>query len=196
MVLILIQMFVFSVWSSFLPGRFITDGGYGITNFVLLYFIAAYLRMYGIPQGKITLAVSGYFVCAFITFLFSLGGPWVKRAYNYDFVFNIIGSVCLFVFFLKLNLGNKRGINVIAKSTFGVFLIHTDFALKDIIWHKWLSCEAYYNSNLFVLHFVGTVIILFVISAIIELLRMYLIKWLSTSIGLEERMSKCFIEIK
>ena len=44
--LILIQIMFFSIWPSFFPSAPILDGGYGITNFITLYFISSYIRKY------------------------------------------------------------------------------------------------------------------------------------------------------
>ena len=52
-ILILICVFFFSIWSSIIKphgiinlNTFVSDSGYGITNFIMLYFIGAYIRLY------------------------------------------------------------------------------------------------------------------------------------------------------
>ena len=44
--LIVILLILFSIWPSFLLQPPITDGGYGLMNFIVLYIVGAYIRKY------------------------------------------------------------------------------------------------------------------------------------------------------
>ena len=39
----------------------------------------------------------------------------------------ILEAICVFLIFMRLNIGQKKGVNVVAKGVFGVYLFHTNF---------------------------------------------------------------------
>ena len=85
----------------------------------------------------------------------------------------VITAVCSFMYFKDMKLKNSRIINTIAASTFGVLLIHANI----------LDNEGQYGASTFVLHAVGSVVIVFVVCIIIDYIRIkiienYFFKWL------------------
>lgn len=166
-VLILIQLLIFSVWPSFFPSVPILDGGYGLTNFITVYMIVGYYRLYGIPFKKWVLFV-GFIVSIIGIILFAI---IKENAWAYCFIFNITASVSLFLFMAQCKVGNCKFVNRIASTTFGVYMIHSDFNLTDFIWGTCFQCMKFYDSVYYIFHMIITVLGLFCICCIIDLLR-------------------------
>lgn len=115
--LIILQLVVFSVWPSFLPSAPISDRGYGIINFLTLYFIAAYIRRY--PRSDEAPAHKGRWM---LLFLVSCGAtvvssvlPYLEgRAWDYCYLPNIVGAVAIFCFFLRLRETRHTAVNILS----------------------------------------------------------------------------------
>ena len=172
--LIFIQIMLFSVWPSFLPGAPIFDNGYGITNFITLYFIASYIRKYISFQNtkrtrfiSLTVFVVSCLVITVSSFLSYFG----QRAWGYCYIFNILASAALFVFFLNLPKTNLKIVNTIAGTTFGVYILHSMLYLQTFIYHSILHTERYYDSKYQTLHFLICIILLFAVCSIIDYCR-------------------------
>ena len=100
--------------------------------FTTLYFIASYIRFYGLPNnnsvrfwGWITLAI-------FILSCLSIVTPvFIGLKANYFFVvdsnhlFALLLAVSSFMLFKNIKIGYSKWINAVGATTFGVFLIHT-----------------------------------------------------------------------
>lgn len=172
--LILIQIMLFSIWPSFFPGAPILDGGYGITNFITLYFISSYIRKYISFQNTkktrwiaLTVFIVSCLVIAGSSFL-----PYLsQRAWDYCYIFNILASTALFVFFLNLPKTKLKIVNTIAGTTFGVYILHSMLYFQPFIYHSILHTERYYNSEYQTLHFLFCIILLFAVCAIIDYCR-------------------------
>lgn len=96
----------------------------------------------------------------------------------------VITAVCSFMYFKDMKLKNSRIINTIAASTFGVLLIHANSnTMRKWLWQDILDNEGQYGASTFVLHAVGSVVIVFVVCIIIDYIRIkiienYFFKWL------------------
>ena len=187
--LISIQFLLFSIWPSFLPSAPITDGGYGITNFITLYFIAGYMRRYiSFSDAKKTrrlMWVIFSISCAAIT-VSSFLPYFGARAWDYCYIFNIIASVSLFTAFLNLPKTNLKFINTVAGTTFGVYLSHSMLYFQPLIYKTFLQADRFLNSPLQPLHCIVSILILFTACSALDMLRQKLwrvtvAKWLGNS---------------
>ena len=167
-------------------------GGYSLIWFIFLYFVAAYLRLHK-PNFKylnnkthcfimfivFSLVVALIkFIKAFI--LIKLKGDEIMPffLYSYNSIFILISSIMLFMFFLKVDIKNKtlcKLINMTASLTFGIFLIHSHFALRDKLW-IYLGSQKYLDSPLMIFHLILCVLLVFAACGIIEYLRKLLFK--------------------
>ncbi len=176
-ILFLIMILLFSVWPSFLPYAANTDKGYGIITFVMLYSIGAYIKKYYQAEYTAKFYLSGYFIFCLIIFAFSLNPSFIGAAnvWSYNFIFTMMASVCLFLFFSKLQFQSKI-INYLAGFVFGVYLIHTNPFIGQFIYLKILRADRYWFSPLFFLHLIFSVIIIYVYSTAIDIVRLKLFK--------------------
>jgi len=172
--LIIIQIMLFSIWPSFFSSAPILDGGSGITNFITLYFISSYIRKYiSFQNTKKTRFISlAVFAASCLAITVSSFLPYFsQRAWAYCYIFNILASTALFVFFLNMPKTNLKIVNTIAGTTFGVYILHSMLYFQPLIYHSILHTELYYNSEYQTVHFLLCIVLLFTVCAIIDYCR-------------------------
>mgnify|MGYP001850664360 CR=1 FL=1 len=168
--LIIGWLLIFAVWPSFLPSAPILDHGYGITQFITMYLVGGYIKLHvPLHSNKKYPYIVCYLICVVIldVLVHAIG----EQAWDYCNIFNIIGSTALFVFFTQLNVRNNSWINGIGAAVFGIYCIHVDYSVRYIIWQSILRCGDYYQSALFPLHFVASVIVICMVCIVIEKIR-------------------------
>ena len=153
--------------------------------FVLLYFIATYVRIYsdkikGSAKKHITVAVA---VTVFYwAILLLLNYLFYKT--NYDFINKLIvyvksqDSIFLIIIATELLIGFSRmkphyinWVNILASTSFGIYLIHDSDLTRYYILRFLLKTTTMVKSNLIIPHAILSVIIIYCIGAIIDLLR-------------------------
>ena len=183
--LLVIGLIFFYLWPSFYTKITVSDAGYGIVNFVYLYFIGAYIRKYHENDKHILSSLIIYLGCALITTLASLK---IGRAWDYNFIFNLIGSVALFEVFRSINIKHSKVINKLATYTFAVYLIDVNSFFNIYLYRTLFHSNNYWNSNDMFLNLIITTIGIYVICIILESLRVLLFgkgfKWLSNKVKL------------
>lgn len=140
---------LFSLWSSIHPAiaGMNSGGGWGLTWFVVLYLLAAWLRLYYRPNNKSTLWIAVYFLIPFCMatveclsgegIITSIVRSCVTNWFKYDSAPVYLMSVCLFVAFLNIQIpssGASRWISATAPLTFGVYLIHAHSEVSPWLW--------------------------------------------------------------
>ena len=83
--------------------------------------------------------------------------------------------------------GVSKVINTLAGATFGVYLIHEHRYLR-YLWQQWLGVEQSVSQPWMVLHLIGSVLLVFVVCAIVELIR----KWLFSLVTERKWFCKIF----
>lgn len=81
-----------------------------------------------------------------------------------------LAAVLLFAYFMSMDKFSNQSVNLLASTTFGVYLIH-DSNLRYFIWDKVFSVSAQYKSVFFPLFAIGTGIIVFLLAACLDYLR-------------------------
>ena len=138
---------LFSIWTSLVDllenivghtfdglstvGMYGSQYGYSIVNFVLLYFIGAYIRVNKIQLKKRTAAIS-ILVLLCVMFFVSLLEHKIGLAesvWNYNNPLVIVMAILVLLLFMNFNYCN-RGINELAKGAFTCFLFHGYFIGK------------------------------------------------------------------
>ena len=188
----IIWLMVFSVWSSFFPSPPLTDKGYGITNFVTLYLISSYIRKYlQLPKaGKSVLIALLIFVVSVLLITVSSFSVFSGRAWGYCYFFNIMASTGIFYAFLNLPEVNNSWINTVAGLTFGVYISHSYLHFRNLIYHELMHIDRFLNSAYLFPHFLICILLQFIFFAAIEYLRQFLWKptigkWLANCKALE-----------
>lgn len=182
--LIALFLAIYSIWPM-IPG-FGTTYNY-VTWFIVLYFIASYLRIYpntkysnntkfwawmtaiSITISMISVVIFRFIQCKYIHPYFLVSDSTA--------IFAIIVAVSSFMLFKNIKMKQNKFINTIAASTFGVLLIHANSnAMRQFLWVDVLKNCTYFNHPYLWIHALASVIGVFIICIIIDRLRIMLIE--------------------
>ena len=186
---IVLLLLLFSVTNSVLPVRLPIDRmGYDALWFLVLYLVGAFLKLHG-DSLKITTGVSstGYFAGSGLIFVSMLvinaiyqrtGSllDFINRQYHYNSILCLAASVFLLFLFRNIRIPEGRAADMIRKAasvSFGVYLIHEHIDLR-YFWPKLLDVQKFSGTLLFLLHWAVTILVVYAVCGVIELLRQYL----------------------
>ena len=156
-----------------------------VATFILLYCMAAYVRLYpdSVPLLNtrrrcfaLGLGVMGLLVL-FVAACVLLGTRFVRFRYYISFFLDIydlpqvLMSLGLFMGFLRLNIRPNRLINTVASAAFGVYLIHDNEYMRDLLWKGIAHVESLVGSPWLVLHGLCWSALVYVVCTGIDLLR-------------------------
>jgi len=155
--------------------------------FIYLYCLSGYLRKYPIWENLssikcIGISIAFYlliFIIAIICDFLGVNNRFFAYMSGYFFGMNkipiLLSAVFLFIGFLKFNIKNRL-INFISATTFGIYLLHDSPALRIILWEKVFKNNTYKYSNLLVPYSIGAILVVFIVSSIVEIIRSYTIE--------------------
>ena len=156
--------------------------------FATLYLIAGYIRLYGL-NPKLTarrcfllFVVFGLmrYAAAMAMVLISFRIPTaLGRAmvmYEPNSVFTLLTSVFLFAAFEKAQIKSSRIINTIASASFGVYLLHIGVQFVYPYWPKIFRSFEYQNTAAIIPYSIFAAGVVFVICAIVDLARQYVLE--------------------
>lgn len=186
--LIIINSIFFYIWYTFFTNATIADGGYGIVNFINLYMIGAYIRLYRKETPSKLKNFSIYIVCTLITTLYSL---FANRPWAYSTIFNLISSIAFFELFRGINIYNSKIINTLSSYTFAIYIIHENSFLVRILYRNFFKSDLYWNSNYMILNLIISVISIYIICIVIEFFRRLIFKKL-----IDDNIDKVKYEIR
>ena len=179
---ILLFVVIWSVVPSF------TEAGYGYNDlswFVVLYFIAGYIRKYiSVSEGNSTkhLLVAG--ISYLTVVLFEVFLTWADNRYHINVLslhvprlsllnspFVLLTSVELLIGSVKMKRHEYAWINKLASATLGVYLIHDNNMLRPYLWHTVLKTDIMYSSRLLIVHALLSVMGVYIVCTCIDLIR-------------------------
>lgn len=147
---------------------------------IVIYFIGAYIKKYSFNilksnKSRIICAIIIIFIMNIVMValeMLSVKIPILSKAVYY---FNNINSplvlvltILIFTIFKNLDVKNSNVINKIASTTFGIYLIHENVFLRDIIWKQIVQGSKFINSPFLILNAICGVVGVFLISMIID----------------------------
>lgn len=163
-----------------------------ISWFICLFFIASYIRLY--PKkvfqntklwGWLSLGIL-LVSSASVVALYILGPKLGRNSLWYYFladsnkILAVLTAIIWFLFFKNVKIKYSRIINALGGATFGVLLIHahSDF-MRQWLWGDVLNNVGMYsNGNWIYLHSIASVLSIFLICAIIDIVRKHTVeKW-------------------
>jgi hypothetical protein len=159
-----------------------------VSWFAVLYFIASYIRLY--PK-KIFSNTKFWGFATLITVTISVltvvGGAYMSarigRDVSHYFVYDsntlmaVLVGVCSFLFFKNVKIKNSKFINTVSATCFGVLQIHANCdAMRIWLWGTVLNNVGAYYTKYTALHLIISVIGVFAVCSVIELLRINFIE--------------------
>ena len=179
-------LLLLSVGKSIIP--FILDmdqRGYDALWFIGMFLTGAYIRKYGChiltnkKRAFLCYAGScvGIFVLANVIAVLvnktGKGEYFISNTFHYNHILCYTGAVGLFLLFRYWNMkpGFLAKLAVaMGPYTFGVYLLHENTDIR-YLWPKWLAVEKFAHTPYFLLHYVGSILFVFVIGIAIDKLR-------------------------
>lgn len=174
-ILILILFIAFSVYPTFLSNTTVKDAGYGIVNFIMLYIIGAYINKYNANNKNIFIYLLIYIIMAGCTYYESINNLLISGPFDYNTIFNIIGSVSLFLVFTKFKFKSKL-INIISKHTLAIYIIHVNDFIIKYVYRNLLKTNLFWKSEFLILHLLASVLIIFIVCLLIDIIREFIFK--------------------
>lgn len=150
--------------------------GYSPFSFMGLYLLARYIRLYSNYDSisKIYYLFI-YIVCSIIIALISYTGLLnISSVYSYNCPIVILSSVCLFLYFAKMTIKSNL-INIIAKSSFAVYLFHCHPILFENVYCSSIKRIFEQNSySLYLLYSLCVIAIFFFTAVLLDRIRIIL----------------------
>ena len=154
-----------------------------VSWYSVLYLIASYIRLYpkkAFDSVKLWGVLSLVFISLSVASV--LAFAWVGTKINQFVAFMLVGEssrplalvtgVALFMFFKNIKMKNSKLINTVASTTFGVLLIHANSqTMREWLWNDTLKNAEYFYSEWFLMHAATSVISVFVVCSVFDLIR-------------------------
>ena len=181
--LLVMMILVCSVPSAFLPTAFPCTQGGSLSWFVVLYAIAGYARLYGFNKrltsksyfllflGSSVLTYLSYVVFTTMGIRWGVFATHASHFYGMEKISTLMMSVSLFMAFVTMKMNCHRWVNVIASTTFGIYLIHDHALSRPLLWHDVFGNSQYQDSLFLIPYSIVVVIVVYVSCAAIDLVR-------------------------
>ena len=164
-----------------------TFGFKHIFSFVIFYSMGAYIKLYGSHITKkigiifSAIGLVGAFLGDILVDVLAMTNPaYMKQIFyftqnDYGF-FQLLLGIGLFIIFLKAKITYRPWINVVASTTFGIYLLHVNKLFLHYMWDNVLATYQYYDSILLPLYAILVVALIFVIGMIVDYVRLAFIE--------------------
>lgn len=159
--------------------------------FILSYIIGGYIKLHmnkKIDTKKIKLILL-YTIILLITCIISIYTIGIKfkiLPFTKDIpqkyiccnnsIFVIIIAICTFLLFKNKKIKYNKHINTISTTSLGIYLIHDNYLLKDIIWNKIAPMDLYITKWYFPNYAIAKILTIFIICFIIVRIKQIILK--------------------
>lgn len=187
--MVIVGFFLFVVYYNifFFCDNLNFGGSTGIVWFIYLYICGSYI--YRFDTSEVKSNIRNYILCAVISLgsqlpfllvykvsgksIFLQGSTIFDSVYNSVFVF--LSSILFFKIFtsVKLELNSffaRKIVRFLTKGSFAVYLIHDNKYMRNYLWGH-LALNVSDNPLIFVLYWILTIILIYILCSIIDVLR-------------------------
>lgn len=180
--------FLLMIWSV-LPTFLELDICYSqLGMFLLLYIMAAYVRLYPEREWLKRFGKMRYFLASygliFLTVLFFDLLEYLIPEFSLDMEYfggqnkitTFICAFAMFIAFLNLEVKQNKWINRVAVTTFGVYLLHDNTFISRSLWTEWLDTDQWIRSPGLLFHLIGASVCIFCVCAFLDYARSMLLE--------------------
>lgn len=173
---------LFIAWSVLYFVRDFSFGANNLTWFIELYLIAAYIARYPLRGTAKAWGASALAFGVAVPITTVLAGallsahpswdvaPWMFRSQFAPFV--VLSAVCGLVAVTKMRPRVSTTVNTIAGATFGVYLIHDNAFIRQVLWSDWVNTGGAAREGwLLPLHAIAVTAMVYVVATLLELAR-------------------------
>lgn len=143
--------------------------------FMLLYAFAGYIKLH-FNDEKVKCWMYLAIFHTFVTTSYILTLFTSRSFFGLEQFTTLSISLSLFLAFKKINMPKIKIINLIATTTFGVYLIHDSDYLRYILWIDIFKNYSYANEIILIPYTILQIILVFTICSIIEFIRIHFIE--------------------
>ena len=184
---------VFCIISNYGGYNWHLSGGYSTIWLIVMYFIGAYFKKFGLPKITVAKALLFYCIMSLVIFIglivnnFLIGRFSGSTAffdiirydtYAYTSIFVVLQSVFLFIAFAKTDIKNsalKKAVSFLAPLTFGIYVVHCTTFGWSLFEH--LKFMQNYSVWLIIPFTIGFAVLIFTACAVIEWVRQIIFKY-------------------
>ena len=194
---------------------FFTRAGYDMNSlawFVYLYFVAGYVRRFMEPASgragrhMAVAAASCLLIILSCIVMIYVGHRWsinflIAKSIHFGTIYSpfvLLAAVEFLIGFAKRRPFSNRAINRLAGTTLGIYLIHDNNTVRPYLWKALLKNQAFYDTNYLLLHAVCSIVGVFLVCSMIDLLRQVTIEKMFLRVvdrhlqGIEDRFSHMY----
>lgn len=185
--LLLLLFFTYVLFGTIHSGSFGVSMNY-VSWFMVLYFIAAYIRLYPKKWFSNNRICGGWLLLWILVSSASvIGGAWLATKTDYFIPFYfvtdsntflaVMTGAFAFLFFKNIKMPYNKVVNTIAASTFGVLLIHANSdAMRQWLWKDVIATASHYNDKKMAIYAVASVLGIFAVCVVIDIIRINLLE--------------------
>ena len=176
--LLLISGIIFYLIATFCfminADQIVNDSGYGMINFIYLYFIGFYLKHYYKDEHSSIFYFSIYGIISIMLFVVNWGmtkitGFYFDSLISYNTIFVLGGAISLFLAFKNLKIPTYTIINRSAAACLSIYVIHTNPTISQFMFCNILKINQITGIKLIPIIFVQTSLI-YVICYVIDII--------------------------
>lgn len=182
----IITLFIYQTWFACITGVQETefDHGYSLMSFSIIYLMARYVKINGVPKSVREYSGILYVVCTLLMIIASVVGikmgypGLLYRIFAYNDPLVIASSIFFFIYFEKMDIGNNRVINHVAKSTLGILLFHAAIPAVPTVWRfmkQTFSTLAKDIDIINMFYWGGLIIVIALTAILVDQLRLFII---------------------
>lgn len=159
-------------------------------QFFLYYSLGAFIKIHPKSCNKIKKSKCCLLIFLVLLLLLIMSGVVIDLLSNYfsafvgeySFFFGrgsilvIAIAYALFKYFTNIKPYENKFINIVSSCTFGVYLIHDNNYMREYLWGNIFDNSKYAESNYLIVHFILSVIIVYVACTVIEYIRKYVLE--------------------
>lgn len=186
--LVIILFILFIVFGAGFPMGIITNSY--ISLLIVIYLFISYIKLYIPVKNSHKKYILLYFFSSFGIFtlrmlLYKVGLGYSSDVFvSYNSTMIIIGTISLFMFFRTIKI-QSNFINKLASLTFGIYLIHDNNYVRDILYTKILKTQQWFHSKKFLVVTIFSIISIYVVCSFIEYCRIKIFNILNIEKGIE-----------
>ena len=156
---------------------------YCIGAFIRIAFDKNYYnKLFSVKYSLISLAVcltvmfSSTVIFCFFASKDIVGSNIVTHFIERNSIFVLFTCISIFVLALHAKPFKSRLVNIVSSTSLGIYLIHDNESMRGYYWNNLFKVKDYLSSNLCILHFFVTCLIIFLGCCIIDLIRQYCVE--------------------
>ena len=161
-------------------------GANNTINFICLYCIAAYIRLYA-PDFRGRRHIGLGVLCILLNFLSVIVLDIVSVRIRMNSIYfigmmrpvTIMACVCLLGGFSGLDIPHSKVVNLLASATFGVYMIHDNRFVRPFLWRTLFNNASFQDSSYLIPYSIAVILVVYISCTVIELIRAKIFRILS-----------------